>query len=223
MNKQYKFDKSKYDITERWDRKQKENNNNFPLFGSNDPFSGFGDISQSCNSHTECGEDNTFCYSGKCAPCNDCHYNQDGIDYTCGKCDPTKYPLYEGDSERISRGERDNMKEKSKERIRSRFQDGVESGKYNSEQLIEIENLLRQKNADTKSRTTNKQSNMKSLTNDIIDSIIFSGDLQKFLNQRGLTLNEFSNIIGKSVNEIIAENKKGSFNNHEQLSKFINK
>ena len=225
MNKQDKFDKSKYDNTAlEWVKRQQVNKDGLPLFTSDDPFSGFGDISQSCNSHTECAEENTFCYSGQCASCNECYYNQDGIDYTCGKCDPNKYPLYEGDSERISRGERDNMKEKNKGRIRSRFQEDVQSGKYSSSQLSEIENLLRQQKQDTKPGfSTGQHKGIGSLTNDIIDSIIFSGNLQKFLNQRGWTLNEFSNIIGKSVNEIIAENKKGSFNNHEQLSKFINK
>jgi len=39
-----------------------------------------------CESHDDCSGDDPFCYSGHCAPCDECHYCWDGIDGTCGGC-----------------------------------------------------------------------------------------------------------------------------------------
>ena len=48
-----------------------------------------------CASHDHCSSGDPFCYDGNCASCDECHYCADGVDNTCGPCDPEVYPLYE--------------------------------------------------------------------------------------------------------------------------------
>jgi len=55
-----------------------------------------------CSSHWDCPCSHPFCYdhtgyssTGVCASCTQCHTCYDGVDWTCGSCDPEVYPLYE--------------------------------------------------------------------------------------------------------------------------------
>jgi hypothetical protein len=40
-----------------------------------------------CGSHGDCGSD-SFCYVGYCTACEHCWYDYDGVDGTCGQCEP---------------------------------------------------------------------------------------------------------------------------------------
>jgi len=77
----------------------------YPVWGSNECSSNEGD--GGCSSHWDCPCSHPFCHDhtwsgdgvwtgeGVCSTCDECHTCYDGIDSTCGSCDPNVYPLHE--------------------------------------------------------------------------------------------------------------------------------
>jgi len=58
--------------------------------GSDYPFhdDGYDVQGDTCDSHDDCNGDSFCFYWGSCSPCEDCWFDYDGVDATCGQCTP---------------------------------------------------------------------------------------------------------------------------------------